>query len=63
MKTLVPLIEVAKSPLRLLMVDLGLGNILESGYLGLTVFTKAFSRRSSSWTLNPRVVSGEYVVG
>ena len=58
-KTWVPWIEVTKAPLRLLLVDLGLENILEDGDLGLMVFTKALLSRSSSRKVKPNVGSVE----
>ena len=61
-KTWVPWIEVTKAPLRLLLVDLGLENILEDGDLGLMVFTKALLSRSSSRKVKPNVGAVEYGV-
>ena len=58
-KTRLPLIEVTEAPLSLLLVDIRLENILESGDLVLMVFTKALLSRSSCCKVNPKVVSGE----
>ena len=59
-KTRVPRIEATKSSLSLLLLDIGLKKILESGDFGLMVFTQALLRRSSSWKVKPKLGYVEY---
>ena len=55
-KTQVPLIEVTKSSLILLFVDLGLEKVLEAGDFGLMVFTKSISGYHNLGKLSQRRV-------
>ena len=59
-KTRVSRIEATKAPIIFLLLDLELEKILEAGYLGLMVFTKALLRRSQFWKRNPKVGYEEY---